>query len=126
MDPVEWLQKVSKSFKVHQRKSIQEFAIMSEPIGPLSRVWAASAPARSFTFRKFRGKSLRLNFSAISLQILFILPKFIQIDLNCTPAKIEKKISKITVKMQFPQEIDELISVVCPYACATNPKAPTR
>ncbi len=70
---------------------IQEFAIMSEPIDPLSREIDNEHTCSVIHFQKSRGKVKRLNFSAISLQILLILPKFIQIDLNCAPAKNENK-----------------------------------
>ncbi len=75
---------------------------MSGPIDPLSRGIGSERTCSVIYFQKVQGGSLRPNFSTISLQILFILPKFIQIDLNCTPAKNDKKTLRITVKTQFP------------------------
>ena len=36
---------------------------------------------------------------------MFIFPRFIEIDLKCTPGKNEDKILRITVKMQFPPDL---------------------
>ena len=70
---------------------IQEFAIMSEPLDPLSLEMGSERTCWGIHFQEVQGGSLRLIFWAISLQILFIWSKFIQIDLNCTCAKKNMK-----------------------------------
>ncbi len=53
------------------------------------------------------GKVTKINFTAISAQIVFILHRLIQMDLTYTPAKNEEKILSVTMQTRFPPELSE-------------------
>ena len=92
---------VEKKKILKTKKRIQEFAIMSELLA-LSLKMGSEHTCMVNHFQKVQGEKFKAQFLSISLKTLFILHKFIQIDLNCTPAKNEKKMLRITLKTQSP------------------------